>query len=119
MRLNYYRFPEDVDAQIRWQNGAEDITATCEPNPDFQGGICLHYNGEFSLRPMCRDCGHYQVIEAYDTVEGITVTAAKKLLRQFGGSAWTAHIERDGGVFEVTDITLTGNNSRFKYNRHL
>ena len=31
----------------------------------------------------------------------------------------TEHIERDGGVFEVTDITLNGNNSRFKYNRHL
>lgn len=29
------------------------------------------------------------------------------------------HSERDGSCFEVTDITLTGNNSKFKYNHHL
>lgn len=50
---------------------------------------------------------------------GITVTAAKKLLKEYGGSAWTEHIDRDGSCFEVTEIKLTGNNSRFKYNRHL
>lgn len=50
---------------------------------------------------------------------GVSVTTAKKLLRQYGGSAWTEHIDRDGGCFEVTPITLTGNNSRFKYNHHL
>jgi len=52
-------------------------------------------------------------------VMGCTVTYAKKLLRMFGGCAWTDHCERDGGVFEVTDITLSGNNSKFKYNHHL
>ena len=50
---------------------------------------------------------------------GVSVTTAKKLLRQYGGTAWTEHGERDGGCFEVTPITLTGNNSRFKYNHHL
>lgn len=50
---------------------------------------------------------------------GVSVTAAKKLLRQYGGTAWTEHCERDGGCFEVTPITLAGNNSRFKYNHHL
>lgn len=50
---------------------------------------------------------------------GISVTTAKKLLRQYGGTAWTEHCERDGGGFEVTPITLAGNNSRFKYNHHL
>lgn len=34
-------------------------------------------------------------------------------------SAWTEHYERDGTLFEVTEIHLTGNNSRFKYNHHL
>ena len=119
MRLNYYQFPEGVDAHTRWQNGADVINATCEPNPEFQGGVCPYYNGEPSLRPMCRDCTHYKVTYAADSVEGITVTAAKKLLRQFGGSAWTAHIDRDGGCFETTDIRLVGNNSKFKYNQHL
>jgi len=50
---------------------------------------------------------------------GISVTTAKKLLKEKGGVAWTEHIDRDGGCFEVTDITLKGNNSKFKYNRHL
>lgn len=50
---------------------------------------------------------------------GISVTDAKKLLKQHGGSAWTEHIDRDGGCFEVTEIKLNGNNSRFKYNHHL
>ena len=54
-----------------------------------------------------------------DTVGSITITRAKALLRQFDGSAWTNHIERDGGVFETTEIKLKGNNSRHKYNRHL
>ena len=50
---------------------------------------------------------------------GISVTHAKKLLREHGGAAWTDHIDRDGSSFEVTEIKLTGNNSRFKYNHHL
>lgn len=50
---------------------------------------------------------------------GITVTYAKKLLKEKGGHAWTEHIDRDGSCFEVTEIKLQGNNSRFKYNRHL
>lgn len=52
-------------------------------------------------------------------IGGCSVTTAKKLLKKYGGSAWTEHLERDGGCFEVTEIKLTGNNSRFKYNHHL
>lgn len=47
------------------------------------------------------------------------VSWAKKMMRQYGGVGWTEHIDRDGGCFEVTEICLKGNNSRFKYNRHL
>lgn len=54
-----------------------------------------------------------------DTIGGISVTNAKKYLKQFGGSAWTEHIDRDGSLFEVTPIEIGGNNSRFKYNHHL
>lgn len=113
MRLNYYKFPEGVDAQMRFQNGAAAIG----------GGKCGR--GRESCRgcTVCEDgwtqCPEFIVADAEDTLEGISVTAAKKLLRQFGGTAWTEHIERDGGVFETTDIRLTGNNSKFKYNRHL
>lgn len=44
---------------------------------------------------------------------------AKKLLKLYGGRAWTEHYERDGSMFEVTEIELTGDNSTHKYNRHL
>jgi len=113
MRLHYYRFPDTVDAQTRFQNGADAI-----------GG------GECTLgRESCRDCPEHEddwqtcprflVADAEDTISGIKISTAKNLLRQFGGSAWTNHIERDGGVFETTEIRLAGNNSRHKYNRHL
>ena len=57
--------------------------------------------------------------ENEDTMYGISVTTAKKMLKQYGGSAWTEHIDRSGSVFEVTDIVINGNNSRFRYNHHL
>ena len=114
MRLNYYRFPETVDAQTRYQHGADPIGERgCTANPDGDCPGCPHHEGNW------HDCPFATVEDAEDIISGIKITAAKALLRQFGGSAWTNHIERDGGVFETTQITLTGNNSRHKYNRHL
>ena len=113
MRINYYQFPVGVDAQTRWQNGADRIgdgDCTLRPGQSCEGcptGLAW------------RDCPHATVEDATDIISGITVTAAKTLLRQFGGTAWTHHCERDGGVFETTEIKLKGNNSRFKYNQHL
>lgn len=52
-------------------------------------------------------------------IGGVSISTAKKLLKQYGGNAWTQHIDRDGGCFEVTEIKLSGNNSKFKYNHHL
>uniref|UniRef100_A0A6H1Z6Z2 Uncharacterized protein n=1 Tax=viral metagenome TaxID=1070528 RepID=A0A6H1Z6Z2_9ZZZZ len=49
----------------------------------------------------------------------VSITQAKKLLQEKGGKAWTEHTERDGTLFEVSEIELKGNNSQFKYNRHL
>lgn len=112
MRINYYRFPEGVDPHTRYINGAIN-----------KGGHCSL--GHTSCRgcEFCEDgwsvCEQYHCDVSEDTVDGCSVTTAKKLLREFGGSAWTEHCERDGGCFEVTPITLKGNNSRFKYNRHL
>ena len=54
-----------------------------------------------------------------NVIGGCSVTFAKQMLKKHGGSAWTEHIERDGSCFEVTEIKLNGNNSRFKYNHHL
>lgn len=57
--------------------------------------------------------------DAEDPVVCCSVSWAKKMIKKFGGCAWTDHIDRDGGLFEVTMITLKGNNSQFKYNHHL
>ena len=51
--------------------------------------------------------------------EVVKISTAKKLLKEKGGSAWTEHYDRDGSMFEVTQIELKENNSRFKYNQHL
>lgn len=54
-----------------------------------------------------------------DDPEHVTIREAKKLLKQKGGRAWTEHYERDGTLFEVSEINPQGNNSRFQYNTHL
>jgi len=113
MRIHYYQFPDTVNAQTRFLNGAEAIG----------GGECRQGRESCRNCPESDDgwqgCPHFLVADAADTLAGVSISRAKKLLRQFGGSAWTAHIERDGGLFETTAITLGGNNSRHKYNRHL
>ena len=46
----------------------------------------------------------------------------KRLLKLQGGSAWTEHYDRDGGLFEVTPIELKSNAKvayNVKYNHHL
>lgn len=103
MRLHYYQFPEDSDPMTRFNEGCAVI---------LKSGSEIH--------PESIPDDKWPLIERIDdTLGGITITAAKKLLKKYGGSAYTMHCERDGSVFEVTDITLKGNNSRFKYNHHL
>ena len=86
------------------------------PHTRYKNGAC-HKAGHCDIdRESCRgcpvceggwsECEHFICTEAEDTVEGCSVTEAKRLLRKFGGSAWTNHCERAGSVFEVTDITL-------------
>ena len=55
----------------------------------------------------------------FSGVVDCSISTAKKMLKKYGGAAWTDHFERDGGFFESTPIKLKGNNSRHKYNRHL
>ena len=112
MRLNYYRFPEGVDPHVRYTNGATERSGHCTLGYRSSRDCEVCADG-------CSECGKYHCDDAEEIVYGCTVTFAKKLLRKFGGSAWTEHCERDGGCFEVTPITLDGNNSRFKYNHHL
>lgn len=103
MRLHYYRFPETSDPMDRFREGC---------------AVILKTGAEIYPESIPED--KWPLIEKIDdTLCGISITTAKKLLKQYGGSAWTEHIDRDGGCFEVTEICLTGNNSHFRYNRHL
>lgn len=109
MRINYYRFPEGIEPSVRYQEGADIISAHCDLNGDCVN--CPHGN--------ITNCGHWIIDEADDIIEGITITAAKKLLKKYGGFGTTCHCDRYGSPFETTPITLDGNNSTFKYNVHL
>ena len=103
IRINYYRFPPGVPEEIMLSEGC---------------GVVLK-SGDI-IYPDTIPEEKRELVDHIDlTIDGITVTAIKKLIRQYGGCGWTEHIDRDGGLFEVTEITLKGNNSRFKYNRHL
>ncbi len=100
MRINTYEFPKGVDPHTRYLNGAVQLQGVCDTG-----------------RKSCRDCDlceegwseceHFRCTEAEMTVEGCSVTTAKKLLKKFGGHAWTEHCERDGGCFEVNVIQLS------------
>jgi len=66
---------------------------------------------------------YYQDPVTEEVEGGLKLSTVKKLIKERGGKGWTEHCERDGGVFEVTEITATGNHMRTnyncKYNRHL
>lgn len=103
MRRSFYRFPEDSDPMVRFEEGCP---------------VILKSGSEIYPETIPEDC--WPLIDCIgDIVEGINITRAKQLLKKYGGNAWTEHYERDGTLFEVTEIQLTGNNSRFKYNHHL
>lgn len=111
-RINYYEFPNGIDAHTRYLNGALSLGGDCRLAIDDCRN-CKECPEGWS------ECKYFHCHEAGNIIGGITVTEAKRLLKEFGGIAWTDHIERDGGHFETTEITLKGNNSKFKYNRHL
>jgi len=114
MRLHYYQFANSVSDAIRVEHGC-DTTSACALNMDLD----LNAIGWKCERGWCYECEHICVKDVSDTLSGISITQAKQLLKEFDGSAWTCHIDRDGGVFETTQIKLKGNNSRHKYNQHL
>ena len=120
-RFHYYEFPESVPANERAANGAYALTNFCTAAPERYATWnnpskdCPYKDGFRG----CFDCSKLECTEAEYVVHGISVTRAKKLLKIFGGHAYTRHVDRDGCCFEVTQIALGKNNSRHKYNRHL
>lgn len=105
MRLNYYRFPDGTSIERM-------LAAGCEATLKNGNRMYLDTWEKYNV--------HKDEIDSVDPViGGLSVFAVKDLMKSDGGTGWTEHIDRDGGVFEVTPITLTGNNSRYKYNHHL
>ena len=102
MRITYYRFPEETPEAVLLEHGC---------------GVLLKDGQE--IYPESIPDERRAMVESIDRTISCRVAAAKKLMKQYGGAAWTEHVDRDGGCFEVTEVTLTGNNSRFKYNQHL
>ena len=103
MRLNYYRFPKDTPEEVLLENECEIVLKS--------GGTVIADNIPDDKRPL--------VDYVDDTLKGLSVKHVNQLLKKYGGYGWTEHCDRDGCVFETTDITSKGNNSKFKYNRHL
>lgn len=112
MRINCYCFPDTMGEHERFKNGAMNIEGHCTKGIEECKG-CPHSTGFYI------DCEFFHCDESETDIEGITVTKAKKFLKEFGGSAYTKHCDRSGSCFEISEITLKGNNSRFKYNHHL
>ena len=103
MRLSYYRFPEGTPEEILLREGC---------------AVVLHDGREIYPDSIPADKRH--LVAKVDTLTGPhSVTYIKQLMKQYGGCGFTMHYERDGSLFEVTDIKLKGNNSKFKYNHHL
>ena len=111
-RINFYEFPKTVDSNTRFQNGAIHSAGHCTLGREDCRGCTVCAEGWSECREFCAD-------EAEYVVGGLRVSDVKRLMREYGGIGWTGHCDRTGGCFETTDITLTGNNSKFKYNHHL
>lgn len=117
-RLHYYQFPENMDAHARFKVGASNINGYCPMYPEREScGGCP--NNPDNIRRAWAECEGWLCTESETELSGISITYAKQLLKEYGGHAYTRHIDRDGGCFEITPIELKKNNSRHKYNRHL
>lgn len=104
MRSSYYRFPKEMPLRERALAYLRDI----QEREDIE-----------DVEEYLANASDEELDEDYPFEIECSISMAKKLLKRYGGDAFTQHFERDGGLFETTPITLKGNNSRFKYNRHL
>lgn len=103
MRLSFYRFPDNSKEEDR-------LAAGCE--------IFLKNGGTVHADTIPIE--HRDEVDSVGFITGPwNINVIKSYMKKFGGSGYTEHYERDGSLFEVTEIELKGNNSKFKYSRHL
>ncbi len=103
MRINYYKFPKETPEEIMLAEGCAVI---------LKSGYKIYVD---SIPADKRELVDY----VDDTLHLSRVTDVKQLIKQYGGCGFTEHIDRDGCVFETTEIVVKGNNSDHKYNKHL
>ncbi len=101
-RYSHYRFPDDTAKDVLLKHGCA-VVLKCG-RQIYPESIPEEHRGE---------------VDRIEHVVSCSVRAAKKLLKTYGGNAWTEHYDRSGSIFETNPITLEGNNSRFRYNHHL
>lgn len=99
MRISYYRLPQELTAREQYR--------------------ILKAEGWCNRPEPPKELTDEEILECMGINHQCSISTAKAMMKKYGGCGWTEHYERDGGLFEVTPIKLTGNNSRFKYNRHL
>lgn len=99
MRFTYYTFPLSFTAREQYEIlKKEGLTCLPPPPPNLSDDEIYRILGG---RYLC------------------SITTAKKMIRKYGGYGYTEHYDRNGTLFESTEIKIKGNNSRFRYNRHL
>ncbi len=103
MRLSYYKFPEGTDEKILLENGCPVILK----------------NGSSTYVDSIPDERRNEVNYVSTICGPASITWIKNAMKKWGGSGFTEHYDRDGGMFEVSEIILKGNNSTFTYNHHL
>jgi len=140
MRLNTYIFSENTSEKDLFLNNMN-----FEINP-FTDEFGNKWEGECNAESVCkrfrsegifpRDieefteehyekayelCKKHNIINHFieRKIGGISVTFVKMMIKKYGGTGITYHIDRDGSIFETSEIRLKGNNSKHKYNQHL
>ena len=140
MRLNTYIFPNDVSEKDLFMNNMSFETKIFvdEFGNEWKGecnaeSCCKRFRSEGYFPKEQYDftsedyekayqlCKEKDIIDHFteNKIDGCSVTFVKMMIKKYGGYGLTYHIDRDGSVFETSEIRLKGNNSRHKYNQHL
>lgn len=100
MRITYYTFPREMPAREQYKILLQEGFSVPNTEPPE------YFNDE-------------AILDCIGADHRCSISEAKAMLKKYGGYAYTEHFERDGGYIGITEIKLKGNNSKFRYNRHL
>lgn len=110
-RFTYYVFPDDAPDSV--------LSQYCQPIWD-EDAVDAYMTKCFKLKLSSEEIHkNYPKPIGFDRHINCSISQCKKYIRKFGGHGYTEHCERDGTVFEVSEVKLNENNSKFRYNHHL